>query len=114
MVVSGKKNNPEKVKEQKKRYSERENELSKLRRKEVHEWVNNYKSSKGCAICGYNKCASALDFHHNGDKEFGIARARDILTPFTYDLSKIQKKVHQKQIWGLFYLIERPKIQVLD
>jgi len=74
-VKEWKKNNPEKVKEQKKRYSERENELSKLRRKEVHEWVNNYKLSKGCAICGYNKCASALDFHHNGDKEFGIARA---------------------------------------
>ena len=29
-----------------------------------------YKLYKGCNICGYNKCADALDFHHtNNDKE---------------------------------------------
>jgi len=30
---------------------------------------------KGCSICGYNKCARALDFHHPNDKEFDISRA---------------------------------------
>lgn len=26
--------------------------------------IQNEKLSKGCLICGYNKCAAALDFHH--------------------------------------------------
>jgi hypothetical protein len=27
-------------------------------------WVDQYKIDHGCAICGYNKCARALSFHH--------------------------------------------------
>jgi hypothetical protein len=31
--------------------------------------------SSGCALCGYNKCLQALEFHHSGDnKGFTIAR----------------------------------------
>ena len=49
-------------------------EQDKQYRKERREWINNYKLSKGCKVCGYNKCAAALDFHHpNDDKEFTIA-----------------------------------------
>jgi hypothetical protein len=35
-----------------------------------------YKGGK-CVVCGYNKCLSALDFHHNGDSEkmFSISGA---------------------------------------
>jgi len=37
------------------------------------QYTQEYKLSKGCKICGYNKCAGALDFHHsNDDKEFTI------------------------------------------
>lgn len=42
--------------------------------REKRQYVSNYKLSKGCAICGYNKCVKALDFHHNGDKSFNISR----------------------------------------
>lgn len=96
-VKRWKKNNPEKVREQRKRYrkqySERKNELSRLRRKRLQVWINNYKLSKGCSICGYNKCASALDFHHNGDKKFGIAKAVGNTVSF-----KILKKEVEKSI----------------
>ena len=77
-VKKWKKNNPEKVRKQRrqhrKKYWERENKLRKLRLKKIHEWINNYKLSKGCSICGYNKCAEALDFHHINDKDIGISR----------------------------------------
>lgn len=47
-------------------------------REEKRKFVADYKLSKGCATCGYNKCASALEFHHNGEKEFGISNVIDI------------------------------------
>jgi len=46
-------------------------EVKKLRKRK-YQFVQDYKLSRGCAICGYNKCADALDFHHNGDKRFNI------------------------------------------
>ena len=46
-------------------------------RKMKRDYIDNYKLSKGCAVCGYNKCASALDFHHDGNKEYNIANARN-------------------------------------
>lgn len=121
-VKKWKKNNPEKVREQKRRYREnnpgRKNELSRLRRKKLQEWVNNYKLSKGCAICGYNKCAAALDFHHEGDKEFGIAEAIGNIISFERIKKEIEKstvicanchreleynrKTHHKQNSGVF------------
>ena len=46
----------------------------KKRYEKINKFINDYKLSKGCAICGYNKCASALDFHHpNNDKEFNVS-----------------------------------------
>ncbi len=36
----------------------------------------NYKGGK-CQRCGYNRCIQALDFHHMGDKKFGISTARN-------------------------------------
>lgn len=39
-------------------------------------YIQQYKIEKGCSICGYNKCARALELHHtNDDKEFTLARA---------------------------------------
>ena len=60
------KNNPEKYKKyNKQRYEERK------------QYIDDYKLSKGCSVCGYNKYAEALDFHHIEDnKEFTIGRSR--------------------------------------
>uniref|UniRef100_A0A6H1ZMX8 Putative HNH endonuclease n=1 Tax=viral metagenome TaxID=1070528 RepID=A0A6H1ZMX8_9ZZZZ len=41
-------------------------------RQKKYKIVDDYKLSKGCSICGYNKYSGALDFHHTGDKEFNI------------------------------------------
>lgn len=51
------------------------NEYALKYRTKLKKRVNDYKLSRGCSVCGYNKCASALDFHHKGDdKEFTVAR----------------------------------------
>ena len=47
----------------------------KIRRAKRKKYIDDYKLSKGCSICGYNKCAEALDFHHEGNKDFDISRA---------------------------------------
>ena len=61
------KDNPKKVRERAKKYYKKRSQL-----------ISNYKLLKGCAICGYNKCASALCFHHNGDKKFDIAMGHGV------------------------------------
>ena len=58
------KNHPKEIMEIRKRYN-----------KKKKQYVDDYKLLKGCAICGYNKCAAALIFHHNGNKEFNISSA---------------------------------------
>ena len=42
------------------------------RRKKIKEMAIEHKGGR-CCICGYNKCNSALDFHHTGDKKFGLS-----------------------------------------
>ncbi|GAG25096.1 unnamed protein product [marine sediment metagenome] len=55
-------NNPEKIKE-----------YHRKRHEKIKRYVDDYKLSKGCSICGYNKCAEALDFHHTGNnKDFAV------------------------------------------
>ena len=46
--------------------------------KERKQYIDDYKLSRGCSVCGYNKCAEVLDFHHSdcrkkGEKKFSIA-----------------------------------------
>jgi hypothetical protein len=31
--------------------------------------------SRGCQLCGYNKCISAIEFHHVGEKDFELTRS---------------------------------------
>ena len=73
--------NVEERKEYRRKYYKDNSELMKKRRLEYRkgkrEYIDKYKIAKGCEICGYNKCAAALDFHHNGDKEFDIANKRN-------------------------------------
>lgn len=50
-------------------------EYSSVRSRKKREYINTFKR-KGCKICGYRRCYSALEFHHiNGDKEFGLSTA---------------------------------------
>ena len=60
------KNNPAKMKQ----YSLN----SAKRRKIENKRISNKLKINGCAICGYNKCNIALDFHHSNpkDKKFNI------------------------------------------
>lgn len=50
-------------------------EAVQRRRKKTKELLVEYKGGK-CEICGYDKCISALEFHHiaSGEKEFGIGQ----------------------------------------
>lgn len=43
------------------------------RRKELKRLAVEYKGGK-CQRCGYNKCISALVFHHRDGKDFGIGK----------------------------------------
>lgn len=49
-------------------------EATQKRREKIKQMAINYKGNK-CCICGYDKCNSALEFHHinSEEKEFGIA-----------------------------------------
>lgn len=49
-------------------------EATQKRRNNLKQMALQYKGNK-CCICGYNKCQSALEFHHlnSEEKEFGIA-----------------------------------------
>jgi len=45
----------------------------KASRQQKHDFINSFKTE--CSVCGYNRCKSALEFHHlNPDeKEFEIS-----------------------------------------
>lgn len=46
----------------------------KKRVERIREYINSIKG-RGCDICGYNKCLSALDFHHvRGEKSFPVSK----------------------------------------
>ncbi len=58
-------------------YADRADYLKKAvdkRRKKIRQLSLEYKGDH-CALCGYNKCNRALEFHHIGsdDKDFGIS-----------------------------------------
>ena len=43
------------------------NERAKLERTLIRNIINQQKLNRGCDLCGYNKCPSALEWHHTGD-----------------------------------------------
>jgi len=67
-------NNPEASKKNKDASSER----SKKRKQERREWLNQYKSERGCCKCGFN-VPQALQFNHINpeDKSFQISSRLD-------------------------------------
>ena len=63
--------------EDKRKYGDRRQYLIDAvsnRRKKIRDMSIDYKGGK-CAICGYNKCKQALEFHHldQEGKDFGIS-----------------------------------------
>ena len=87
------KNHREEIRENDKQYyknhREEIKEYNKKRYKMITSFVDDYKLSKGCSVCGYKKCANALDFHHNGDKKFDIGYS----VQQGYSLEKIKKEM---------------------
>ena len=89
--------NREAILEREKQYRKNNPKLLRLynkqRRKIRRQYINDYKSSRGCKLCGYNKCAEALVFHHpNDDKKFGISE----LT--THSLEKLKKEMAKCEV----------------
>jgi len=61
----------------KRRYQDRAEYLKKAvskRRQKLREMAIEYKGGK-CELCGYDKCAQAMDFHHldPNKKDFGVS-----------------------------------------
>lgn len=50
-----------------------------IKDKKIRDYIISYKHAKGCQFCGYNKCVSALDFHHIGEgKEFDVSQCSSL------------------------------------
>lgn len=46
-----------------------QSEREKIIRQAIKRKVSDEKLQRGCDICGYNKCAEALEWHHNNDNK---------------------------------------------
>jgi len=57
------------------------------RRKKIKEKAVEYKGGK-CEVCGYNKCVTALTFHHKNNKIFGISASG-----YTRSWDKVKKEL---------------------
>ena len=68
--IENKEHRKEYLKQWRKRKPEQEKIRNERAYKKIRQFIDEYKLSKGCSICGYNKSARALEFHHNRDKEF--------------------------------------------
>lgn len=69
-----KKDKPEVKQKRKESYKKNKSKIYK-RRQEKIDFINNFKSNKGCILCGWNKFSEGLDLHHIRDKEFGLAQS---------------------------------------
>lgn len=54
--------------------------LVKIRRKEIKRLAVEYKGGR-CSVCGYDKCITALEFHHRDEREksFSISTNSNII-----------------------------------
>lgn len=65
-------------------------ERNKMRRQLMKEYNNKLKLARGCDICGYNKCAQALEWHHpNDDKDSDPSNL--LSTSFQAFLQEVEK-----------------------
>jgi len=80
-------NHPEHFKERGKINYLQQKPLRKIDRAMKRQFIQDYKLSKGCSICGYNKCGAALEFHHvKDDKNFEVGKSMSR----TFDIIKIE------------------------
>ena len=65
---------PECFKEETHKSKARKNNIAYITRN--REFLDNFKLNASCKLCGYNKCAEALDFHHISEhnKEANVSR----------------------------------------
>lgn len=51
----------------------------KERDKAAWQKIRDYKVEQGCSICGYNRCSSALHFHHRDrtEKEYCVSAVKE-------------------------------------
>ena len=66
---------------------------NKARSRAILEWLNAYKTDRGCKECGYNSHACALDFHHLNEEEklFALNEAQRK----RYGFAKIQREAEK-------------------
>jgi len=52
-------------------------EYRRKSRKKAKGWLDEYKKTLKCEVCGYNRCSGALDFHHKDikEKKFNIGQS---------------------------------------
>ncbi len=81
----------EKISEQRKEYRKKNVDKIKLfiRKKKLK--VFGYKKNIGCQVCGYNKCSSALDFHHRSSEKKIIDVSRLTTSKWEDFLSEAKK-----------------------
>ena len=82
-------NNPEYKKIYRQKNKEKIKKVEKQRRVSKKEYVEDYKLSKGCSICGYNRCAGALEFHHKENKDYTIGHN------YSLSLERIKKEINK-------------------
>lgn len=63
--------------ERKARHISSVRKTDKKRKEIIRSWIDEYRVTVGCKVCGFNEDAVALDFHHREDetKEFNISTA---------------------------------------
>ena len=81
----------------KRRYCDRKTyliEAVRKRRKKIRQLSIEYKGGK-CQICGYGKCAEAMEFHHKDSslKDFGISQKG-----YTRGWDKVRKELDKCQM----------------
>ena len=74
------------------------------RRKKIKQMAIDYKGGQ-CSLCGYDKCPDALEFHHEGSKDFGLAasgltrswdKTRQELEKCTLVCSNCHREIHSQ------------------
>ena len=62
-------------------------------RERNHAFLKKYKLERGCQVCGYKKCAKALEFHHidSNNKEYHVSYTASR----AYSLKLIQKELEK-------------------
>lgn len=66
---------------------------NKIRKQLLVQKAQKQKVKRGCDICGYNKCGSALEWHHlNDDKDFNPSdKLKDSFSSYQKYQEEIQK-----------------------